>query len=153
MTEFRKSRGRFVYYNRNPRKLKHACDCVTRAISAATALSWEDTMRSLVEHSIEIKYAFNAKEAYSSWLEENGWTKHKQPRKPNGRKYRLHEFLNETTTGMFLVNTRGHLTFVEDGYVYDTFNCLNEVVGNYWSPPKNWLEHKFGTLPLIRHGR
>jgi hypothetical protein len=123
---------KFVKYNRNPLNRK-AGDCVARAISTGTGLKWEDVIRIITEHAIPLGRVFNEKEAYGSWLEQTGWTKHKQPRKPNNKKYTVQEFCDLNPEGIYIVGVAHHLTVVEDGKYYDTWDCGYKTVGNYWS--------------------
>ncbi|MDR4969304.1 MAG: hypothetical protein RG740_06770 [Acholeplasmataceae bacterium] len=133
MRNIRKSTKTFTFYNRNPRGLVGSADCVARAISTATGKTWEDTIRELTNYGIERAGVFNEKNIYAGWLESNGWKKQKQPRKSNGKKYTVLEFQQANPKGMYIVSLSGHLTVVEDGIIYDTWNCQNSTVGNYWS--------------------
>ena len=131
--DYRKSTDTFKFYNLNPFKKKSAGDCVARAISGATSLNWEQVIRELTDYGIKLGYVFNMKETYDKWLCENGWRKNKQPRKPNNKKYTIKEFCKLQPKGIFIVGVANHLTFIEDGILYDTWNCEYKTVGNYWS--------------------
>lgn len=128
----RQSRGKYVFWNVNP-KGKYKGDCVPRAISTACKISWEEATRQLTEVAITLACTFNEKEAYDTWLTQQGWTKQKQPRKSNNKKYTVEEFCSLNPKGTYVVGVANHLTVVEDGYVLDTWNCSYKTVGNYWS--------------------
>lgn len=131
--KYRRSTDLFTFTNVNPRSLVRAADCVARAISFATGLSWEDTIRELTEFGIGIGGVFNEKATYGAWLEKNGWTKMKQPRKANRSKYTIEELIEAGyVTGTVIVSIAGHLTVIKDGKVRDTWNCLCGTVLNYW---------------------
>ena len=128
----RKSTDTFTYYNRNPRGLKTSADCVARAISVATGYSWENTINSITAHAIKMGRVFNEKEAYGSWLENEGWTKMPQLKKANNKRYTIKEFQKLHPEGIIIIKVSGHLTVIEDGILYDTWNCERASVGNYW---------------------
>ena len=129
---YRQSTKDFSFYNRNPKNKLLASDCVARAISIATGLSWCQVIREITELGITLGSVFNDKKVYEAWLHKKGWVKMKQPRKLNNTKYTLTEFMKKQPKGRFLVKLAHHLTFVEDGKVYDTWNCTKKTVGNYW---------------------
>ena len=130
---YRKSTNIFTYYNRNPKGKLRGSDCVARAISTATGMSWETVIRDITELGIKLGSVFNEKSTYAKWLELNGWVKMPQPRKINNTKYTLAEFLKLCPKGIYIVNLANHLTVVEDGIVYDTWDCTRKTVGNYWT--------------------
>lgn len=128
----RKSTDTFTYYNRNPKNKKRGADCVPRAISGATGITWEEAIRSLTETGIRENGVLNEKDVYATWLKENGWEKMPMPKKSNNRRYTVAEFQKLEPKGTFIISVAGHLTFIEDGMLYDTWNCQGKSVGNYW---------------------
>ncbi len=128
----RESQGRFIYENLNPRKLKRTSDCVIRAIAKGTNLDWETVYQGLTLLGLKIKDVPNSTRVYRKYLEQQGYAKERQPRKPDNTKYTLNEFAESNPKGRFVVSLANHLTVVIDGLVYDTWNCLHKTVGNYW---------------------
>ena len=129
----RKSNNTFTFRNRNPKNLLRAADCVARAISLATGETWEDVVMSITTFALPMGRVFNEKEAYTKWLEHKGWQKQPMPRKSNGSKYTVREFAKLYPKGMYLVNVARHVTVVEDGIIYDTWDCGSRTVGNFYT--------------------
>ena len=123
----------YIYNNNNPRGIKNGADCVARAVSHALGIKWSDSVMELTKLGIELGRAFNEAKTYDKFLSNNGWKKERQPRKPNGKKYTVSEFCQLFPIGSYVVSVSNHLTFVEDGKCYDTFDCTYKTVGNFWS--------------------
>ena len=69
---------------------------------------------------------------YGKYLEGLGWSKQKQPRKPDGKKYTGSEFVG-FFKGTAVANIGGgHVTCIKDGKVWDTWDCTDGCIGNYW---------------------
>lgn len=135
--DYKANTNYFKKENVNP-KNKKAADCVARAISKATGISWEQVIRELTEYGIEKGLVFNEKATYGSWLVENGWMMQKQPRKSDNTKYTVKEFTSLYSQGIYIIGVANHLTVVIDGYIYDTWNCGSKTVGNYWIKQNNF---------------
>lgn len=140
----------FQWHNENT-KGNVADDCVIRAIARATGQRWEDVFDALCEKARELKVMPNSKKCYPKYLAEQGWTKQKQPKKLDGRKYTGQEWcrlLNEEDpdgeAGPFIAHIGGHhvvcIDFVEDGRtgaygykVLDTWDSTGGCIGNFWT--------------------
>nr|WP_308592824.1 hypothetical protein [uncultured Criibacterium sp.] len=123
---------RYIYHNQNPKNLQRAADCVFRATSFAFGITWEQALRELTQVALQVKDAPNSKRVLEKYLKLKGLEKQKQPVKSNNKKYKVREFCNKFSTGTFIVKTARHLTVVKDGYIYDTWDCGEKCVGNYW---------------------
>ena len=132
MADYRKSKGSFIFHNENPKKLVSSADCVIRAIALATGKTWENTLEGLVEISLKVKDVPNAKRVYNKYLEQLGYPMQKQPRKTNNKKYTAEEFAKKFDEGTYVISLANHLSVVVDGKIYDTWNCSDRSVGNYW---------------------
>ena len=106
---------KFEKLNLNPKGIR-ACDCVIRAIALATAQTWDKVYMDLCELGLKMKRVPNEKQVYEKYLEQKGWTKHKQPRAydyTNGHcsgmsKYTVNELgmvLDLSTKTMYRLNT------------------------------------------------
>ena len=122
----------FRYYNCNPHN-KRTDDCVIRAIAAATGHSWERVLKDLTTCMLKDGHMLNTPELYGKYLKEHGWVKQKQPVKPNGSKFRIKEFLRKFKGCAVMHAGCGHVTYVEEGSVYDIWDTSDEIVGNYWT--------------------
>ena len=81
----------YHYHNANP-KDRLTSDCVARAISTASGMTYTDTVRTLAEWQGHTGYDTHDRKCYGKMLDSEGWTMQKQPRKADGRKYTGKEF-------------------------------------------------------------
>lgn len=124
----------FQFYNANP-KNRAGGDCVVRAICTALNQSWEQTVRELTEVGIKHGYVLNDKKTYEKYLESKGWTKHKQPKKPDGTKYTGKEFCERARTyENYIAHIGGHhMVAIINAKVYDIWDSTDGCIGNYWT--------------------
>ena len=127
---YRQDKGRFRFYNENPKSLVSAGDCVVRAIAKATGISWDEVYQNLCLIGLRVKDMPSSKRVYRQYL-NNISKMEKQPWNGN-RKYTLTEFAEEFNRGTYVVSIANHLTVVIDGFIYDTWDCSQYTVGNYW---------------------
>ena len=118
--------ARFVYYNREPSGDKEN-DCVTRAISLATQISYPIIRRKLFHssrllqceklnvccYSFLIEDVFGCKPVYCKGLT-------------------VAQFADLNPQGTYLVRIEGHLTCVIDNVCYDIWNCLDKEADIAW---------------------
>lgn len=124
----------FTYYNANP-KNRMGGDCVIRAVCTALEQPWEQTIRELTEVGIKNGFVVNDKNTYSKYLEQKGWTKHKQPKKTNGTKYTGEEFCKKIAdkNKNYVANIGGnHVVCIKNGKVHDIWDSTDGCIGNYW---------------------
>lgn len=126
----------FRFENLNPKK-RITADCVVRAISKATGWSWGKTLKELVAFSLESGFMVNDTKCYDRFLKKKKWLPLGQPRKADGTKYTVKEFIALHPKGTYLVNMAEHLTVVIDGINYDIWDCtkVNKRVGKVWQKP------------------
>lgn len=123
----------FIKYNNNP-KNKKTGDCVIRAISFATKKSWENTYKELAELGIKNCLILNDTNNWRKYLKLLGYEQQKMPRKADNTRYTVDEFCNELAkeNTTYIIKVAGHITVVKDKNLYDTWDCSNKSVGNYW---------------------
>ena len=122
----------FQYYNANPHG-KNTNDCVIRAICGVTEREWDDVLIDLTFFAIKHKLMIDDPDLYTKYLKENGWTKHNQPKKKNGKKYKAYEWA-PTCKGKAIAQVGAHhMVMVSHGKVGDTWYSLDGIVGNYWT--------------------
>ena len=121
----------FTYYNANP-KGKITCDCVARAICTALDEPYNSVLKEMFEMQIETGYEYTDVKCYDKYLESKGWTKMKQPRKSNNKKYTGEEFC-EIYKGTCVANIGGnHVVCIKNGKVHDIWDSTDGCIGNYW---------------------
>lgn len=122
----------FHFHNENP-KGHRTGDCVIRAIARASGNSWDVTLAGLFIVGYRIKSELAWKDCYEKYLEEQGWNKGKQPRKPDGDKYTVGEWAQLHPNQTYIISVANHLTCIIDGKCNDIWNCTGKTVLNYWT--------------------
>ena len=134
---------KFEKLNLNPKGIRTG-DCVIRAIAYATKQPWENVYTDLSVLGLKLKRLPNEKQVYEKYLEQQGWTKHKQPKKANGSKMPVELLAEIIEIGCsskrpkkILVTMPGHMSCIEwtgsEMKLVDTWNCSTRNVGNYWT--------------------
>lgn len=131
----------FVKENVNPKNL-NVGDCVIRAIAKASGESWDNVYKELCEIGFKKKRMPNNKIVYGYYLKKKGWKKCKMPRHCDNTRYTVAEFLDEYANDNdkmqnIIINVAKHLTcgaidYYGVGVLYDTWDCSQKCVGNYW---------------------
>ena len=117
----------YIFFNNNPEKLVEN-DCVTRAISLASGLPYEEIEDKLYLTSklFEcpklciccyenlLNYVFNYENIYGV----EGMT--------------IDDFANKFPYGVYLVRVEGHLSVVYEGKIMDIFDCRDMIITDCW---------------------
>lgn len=125
----------FELVNVNPKK-RRTGDCSTRALVTTLDISYEEAIKLQAEVAIKTCYGITDKEVMEGVLKKFGYVKMKQPRKPNGKKYMVHELdqlltYDQMAEGV-LVTVANHHTSIKYGSVVDIWDCRRKTVGNYY---------------------
>lgn len=122
----------FQYFNANPMG-NNTNDCVIRSICGVTGREWDDVMLDLTMFAIKHKRMIDDPDLYTKYLKQNGWKKHGQPKKNNGKKYTAYEWA-PTFKGKAIAHVGAHhMVMISHGKVWDTWYSLDGIVGNYWT--------------------
>lgn len=116
----------FVYYNHNPDK-KKMNDCVTKAISLATGLSYSSIRQKLYHTARLLNCEKLCVCCYRHLLDDVFKFKRE---KCDGLFVR--EFADIHNKGTYLLRINGHITCLINGKIYDIWNCLNELITDAW---------------------
>lgn len=125
----------FHYYNANP-KNRITGDCRIRAISVACDVPYNQVVMDLAKIQCETGYDQCANQGISILMEQYGWIKHKQPRKPDNTKYTGKEFCEKIAVKgqKYFCNIGGnHEVAIVDCKVWDIWNSTYKCIGNYWT--------------------
>lgn len=142
--------GKFIKHNAGA-KNQRTCDCVIRALVTALSLDIRTVINELTDIYMETGYFINDPKCYDKYLSNKGYIKNKQPRCADNTKYTAEEFceyLNQHTeinsTVLAHVGSHHITAFVNIGdntdrdyRVYDTWDCTQKSVGNYWTSISN----------------
>lgn len=123
----------FVNYNHNP-KQKKTNDCVIRAISFATGKTWQDVYKDLAELGVKHCLMPNDRKNWKAYLKKLGYNMEKMPKTLSNKRYTVEEFANEIAfkNHTYIIKVAKHLTVIKGKKLYDTWNCKDKCVGNYW---------------------
>ncbi len=122
----------FELKNLNP-KGKKTGDCVVRALALALDRDYYDVYSDLYELSVSLGFIVNDKRVEERYLKSLGFIKHKQPKKPNGKKYLVGEIDRLCRDEVIVISCAHHLTTVRSGVVYDTWDCRSKCISNYYT--------------------
>lgn len=132
----------FHYYNANP-KNKITTDCVIRALSRGMNKPYNEVVMELALLQCETGYDDGDKKLYDTYLKNNGWIKHNQPRKWDNTKYTGEEWCYEVQSVVYdrstnwdriIANIGGHhVVAIINGKVNDIWNSTYGCIGNYWT--------------------
>ena len=105
-----------------------------RAISFALGKTWEEVYRDLAEQGIENGLMLNDRNNWKLYLKVLGYNMERMPKTLNNKRYTVEQFADEIARKgcTHIVKIANHITVVKDKKLYDTWNCKNKCVGNYW---------------------
>lgn len=118
--------AKFRYYNRDEDGV-HRNNCVTRAISLASGMSMGETRKKLRCVAILFDCCRICVSCYKHLIENVLYYK---PLDCDGMT--VGEFADMHPKGTYLVRMEQHISIIIDNIVYDTFNCLNNILTNAW---------------------
>lgn len=121
--------------NVNP-KNRRTGDCSTRALVGTLCITYEEALKLQMKWSLKTYYDPTSKQVMEKVLQEFGYVKMKQPKKPNGKKYTVAE-LDEIIPASVrnkgvLVTVANHHTCIIGMCVQDIWDCRYKSVGNYY---------------------
>ena len=67
-------------------------------------------------------------------MKKVGWIKQKQPIYPNKKKMKVGDFVKQFKGRAVIHVGKTHVSYVEDGRLWDIWNCEDEIIGVYWTP-------------------
>lgn len=125
----------YKFHNVNP-KGRRTGDCSTRALVGVLGINYSEALKLQCEVAAQSCYGVTDKQVMEKVLKKFHWKKMKQPRKPDGKKYKvkeLDEIISEKqlNKGVF-VSIAGHHTCVKGYNILDTWNCGEYTVRNYY---------------------
>lgn len=142
----------FHYFNANPHH-RITGDCRIRAISVACEVPYNQVVMDLAKIQCDTGYDQCTNQGIDILMRQYGWKKHKQPRKPDGRKYTGKQFCKSIQHYVWDKNLHGtewedgiiisprimanigghHEVAIIDGKVNDIWDSTDGCIGNYWT--------------------
>lgn len=121
----------FIHNNPNPKNVRVG-DCVIRAISIATAKTWEDVYTRLAAYGFTMCDMPSSNAVWGKYLKDQGYERHLVEDTCPDECYTIHQFCIDHPKGIYIVATDGHVVCVMNGDYYDTWDSGNEVPIYYW---------------------
>ena len=118
--------AKWIYYNRN-QDGEHISDCVTRAISTATGLSYPQIRKKLHHTSKLFSCDKLVRDCYSNLLDRVFGFERVSCMGLN-----VGQFADLNPCGTFIVRVPGHATTIIDGNIYDIFDCTDYPCDIVW---------------------
>ena len=118
--------ARYRYYNINPNG-EHRNDCVTRAISLASQMPYEDVRKKLRCVATLFDCDRICMSCYKHLIENVLYYK---PLDCDG--LTVGEFADMHPTGVYLVRMNQHISVIIDNTIYDIFDCRGHILTNAW---------------------
>ena len=130
LQNIKKVRATYKYYNSNPLG-RSTGDCVIRAITKATNMSWNSVYRILLSLAYKEKDMPSANYVWGKLLKLFGYKKYIIPDScPDC--YTVRDFCYDHPFGKYILATGSHVVTVIDGNYYDSWDSGNEVPIYYW---------------------
>lgn len=121
----------FIKYNANPRS-NRVGDCVIRAISKVSGMSWEKTYTEIALKGFSMYDMPSSNAVWGRYLIDHGYTMKTIPNFcPDC--YTVIDFCNDHPKGSYLVATGTHVLAVIDGNYYDTWDSGDEIPIYYFT--------------------
>ena len=117
---------KYRYYNLNPNN-EHRNDCVTRAISLASGLPYEEVRKKLRCVATLFDCDRICVSCYKHFIENVLYCK---PLNCDGMS--VGEFADMHPRGIYLVRMDQHISCIINNTIYDIFDCRNHLLTNAW---------------------
>ena len=128
----------FHNFNANP-KNRITGDCRIRAICTACEVPYNQVVMDLAKIQCETGYDQTANQGLDILLAQYGWSKCRQPRKWDDKKYTGKEYCELIQKGKVPFGNRvianigsHHIVAIIDGKVWDTWDSTEGCIGIYW---------------------
>ena len=105
-------------------------DCVIRSISIVIKESYDKVFQELMQLGLEMGAYPSHEKVWITYIESKGFIKNKPPRDHKGKLIKLK---NWDFKGVAVVRNSGHLTAVDNGCVFDDWDCRYKPVNSYWT--------------------
>ena len=116
----------FVYYNANPNGY-HIPDCVIRAISTATGLSYYDVIYKLKLNGTMFQCDELSVRCYEKLLDLDFNLPHYV-----GHRQTAGYIAEDFPDNILILRMEGHLSISMYGDIYDIWDCSEEIVTDFW---------------------
>lgn len=115
----------YKYYNANSQG-NFVNDCVIRAIAVAEGRTWDETYDELSRIAKKNGILLDDVNFVEPLLD------YRYSRTSPIYDITVGDYAASHPTGGYLVTMSGHITFIKNGVVYDTFDCRERIIKDVW---------------------
>lgn len=120
----------YVEFNPNPVGRKVG-DCSVRAIAKALNMGWESAFIALTMNALQMGDMPSSDSVWGSLLRQHGFYRRTLP-DTCPTCYTAEDFCEDHPHGVFVLGFGGHVSTVEDGNLYDSWDSSKEIPQFYW---------------------
>lgn len=120
----------YVYFNNNPLE-KATGDCVVRAISIVTGMSWDEAYEAVCAEGFRLAEMPSTNTTWGALLRRMGFEKRVVPDACQTC-YTVMDFCTEYPDGVYILATGTHVVAVVNGNWIDAWDSGNEYPIYYW---------------------
>ena len=125
----------WVMYNNNPTG-RSVGDCAVRAVSIALGTDWETAYTKLAYNGYLMGDMPSADSVWGAVLRENGYYRAILPDTCPSC-YTAKQFCADHPVGTYILAFGGHVAAVQNGDIFDSWDCSNEIPQYYWYKKEN----------------
>ena len=120
----------YIKYNPNPTG-RNVGDCAVRAVAKALKIDWETAYMLITTNGYRMGDMPSSDSVWGSVLRQNGFYRKAIPNTcPDC--YTAEDFVIDHPQGTFVLGFGGHVATVVDGFLYDSWNSLQEIPVYVW---------------------
>lgn len=117
-------------FNPNP-LASRVGDCAVRAVCKAIGADWENAYLQLVCAGMDMCDMPSSNNVWGAILRKNGFERFMIPNScPDC--YSVADFCRDYPKGLYVLTLKNHVVAVEDGDIYDTWDCSGEIPLYFW---------------------
>ena len=129
------------YFLNNPAG-RNVGDCVVRALSVVTDMTWEESFCELCSDAYYMADMPSSNSVLAAALRKRGFNRKAVP-DSCPECYTIDNFCREHPVGTFVVGTGSHVVGIIDGNYYDSWDSGNEIPIYYWYQAREALKDDF----------
>lgn len=116
-------------------------DCAVRALTKAIGTDWEKAYAELVLMGYTMGDMPSSNAVINAVLKDHGFRRQIIPNTCPAC-YTIRDFANDHPVGMFVAGTGNHVVAIENGTVWDSWDCLNELPIYFWEKDPDATKEK-----------